>query len=139
MRDREAGLRIYPTFGPEDKTAQQFNFGYRAADTTANPYLTLAMIIHAGRLGMRDELSMPEPTVNTDPENLSEDERKVNSIVRLPTSVSEALAALKADDNLKACLPEALHYLYVTNKTAEAELVDGRSPEELRARYAKVY
>ncbi|PTW61349.1 glutamine synthetase [Breoghania corrubedonensis] len=139
LRDREAGIRICPTFGPAEKVARQFNFEYRAADATGNPYLMMAMILQAGRLGLRDKLPMPEPTVNVDPEEMSEDDRKKNNIVRLPASVGEALAALKADEELAECLPPALLDIFVTNRTAEEKLSAGWSAQELCERYARVY
>ncbi|MEI2387696.1 glutamine synthetase family protein [Breoghania sp. JC706] len=139
LRDREAGIRICPTFGSADKVAKQFNFEYRAADATANPYLMLAMILHAGRMGMADGLAMPEPTVNVDPEDMSEDERAKNGIVRLPTSVGAALAALKADTKLAGCLPQALLDIFVINRTAEEEMTAEWSAEEICQRYARVY
>ncbi len=63
LRDREAGLRICPTFGAAEDVARQFNFEYRAADATANPYLQLALILYAGLAGIRDDLPMPRPTI----------------------------------------------------------------------------
>ena len=140
FRDREAGLRICPTFGPsETATARQFNVEYRAADATANPYLQLAGIIQAGLAGLREGLPMPEPTVDQDPGTLPEAERARRKIVRLPESLDAALAALEADPVARAFLPEPLLAAYLGVKRAELELTHDWAPEEICRRYAEVY
>ncbi len=93
-RDREAGIRICPTFGSgKEAVARQFNFEYRAADATANAYLQLGTIIHAGLAGLKKRLPMPKPTQDQDPETLSEAERVKRKIRRLPGSTKEAFDA----------------------------------------------
>ncbi|WP_102957700.1 glutamine synthetase family protein [Mangrovicella endophytica] len=137
--DREAGIRICPVFGPHKKTARQFNFEYRAADATANPYLQLATIIQAGLSGLRDGLATPQPTSGVDPETLDEAERNARGIRRLPSSADEALAALEADTAAGSFLTPALTEAYLANKRAELDLTREWSPEELCNRYAAVY
>ena len=139
-RDREAGVRICPTFGADrEETARQFNFEYRAADATANPYLQLGALIHAGLAGVKARLPMPEPTRDCDPETLSEAERAKRKIRRLPGSVAEAFAALKADTAVQAFLPERLLEIYIANHEAEAALAKDWTPDEICRRYAEVY
>jgi glutamine synthetase len=140
VRDREAGLRICPTFDPSGTaTARQFNVEYRAADATANPYLQLAGIILAGLTGLREQLPMPQPTVDQDPETLSESERARRQIVRLPETLAAALEALEADPVAGTLLPEPLSAAYLGVKRAELELTRDWSPEEICRRYAEVY
>ena len=139
VRDREAGLRICPTFGPAEAAARQFNFEYRAADATANPYLQLAVILRAGLAGLREALEMPEPTVERDPDAMSAEERAMRGIVRLPASLEEALAALEVDAQVQGFLPEPLMQAFVANKAAELALARDWSPEELCRMYAEVY
>ena len=140
FRDREAGLRICPTFGPsETATARQFNVEYRAADATANPYLQLAGIILAGLAGLREGLPMPEPTVDQDPETLPEAEHARRKIVRLPETLDAALGALEADAIARAFLPEPLLAAYLGVKRAELQLAGDWGPEEICRRYAEVY
>ncbi|MCB8839467.1 glutamine synthetase family protein [Aurantimonas sp. VKM B-3413] len=140
VRDREAGIRICPTFGgSEEAMARQFNFEYRAADATANPYLALAVIIRAGLAGLRDGCAMPEPTVEEDPEAMSEEARQARGIVRLPSSVDQAFAALEADETVKSFLPKPLLAAYLANKRAEFEIGRTWTPEEICRRYAEVY
>lgn len=96
-RDREATLRICPTvtIGGRDPD-KQYNVEYRAADATANPYLSLAVIIRAGLEGLNHKLPSP-PLVTGDPTLMSEAERKKSGLVRLPETLSAALEALHAD------------------------------------------
>lgn len=139
-RDREAGIRICPTFGAaKAETARQFNFEYRAADATANAYLQLGTIIHAGLAGLKKRLPMPAPTRDQDSEALTEAERKKRNIRRLPGSVKEAFAALKADAAVQAFLPERLLKIYIDCHEAELALSEAWSPQEICRRYVEVY
>ncbi len=139
-RDREAGIRICPTFGASpEAVARQFNFEFRAADATANPYLQLAMILRAGLAGIRDALPAPVPTMGEDPETMTPDQLAERRIVRLPTSAPAAFAALKADEVLQSFLPETLLRAYIANKEAEFALSRDWPPEELCRRYAEIY
>lgn len=140
LRDREAGLRICPTFGTNpEAVARQFNFEYRAADATANPYLQLAVILRAGLAGIRAGLAAPQPTSGEDPEAMTPKERAARRIVRLPTSADAALEALQADPVVQGFLPERLLQAYVANKQAEFALCRDWTPAEICKRYAEVY
>lgn len=96
-QDREAALRICPivTIGGRDP-AKQFNIEYRAADATANPYLSLAAIVRAGLEGLKAKLPTP-PLVSGDPTLMSQDERARLGLVRLPETLPAALVAFQAD------------------------------------------
>ncbi len=138
-RDREAGLRICPVFSTsERRTEEQFNFEYRAADASANPYLQLGVILAAGLEGVRAKLAMPEPT-RIDPGTLSESERQHRGIARLPTSLEAALAALGADATAKAWLPAPLLEAYRRYKGSEVEITKDWDDAELCRRYREVY
>ncbi len=140
VRDREAGIRICPVFGAEpDEVAAQFNFEFRPADATANPYLQLATILRAGLEGIRGKLPTPTPTVERDPGEMSPEERTALGIVRLPSSVTEAFAALNRDEVVQGFLPPALLRAYTVNKAEEIRLTADMEPEDLCARYAQVY
>ena len=140
VRDREAGLRICPTFGTSpEAVARQFNFEYRAADATGNPYLQLAMILRAGLAGIRATLPPPQPTIGEDPETMPPAALATRHIVRLPTSAQAALAALMADPLVQGFLPQRLYQAYIANKQAEIDMTEGWTPEEICRRYAEVY
>jgi glutamine synthetase len=139
-RDREAGIRICPVFGKSaEKTAGQFNFEFRAADATGNPYLQLALIIRAGLAGLTQVLPMPKPTEGQDPEAMTAAERQARGIVRLPDTVDAAFAALDADPAVQGFLPPRLLAAYTANRQAEFALGRDWSPEEICRRYAEVY
>ena len=140
FRDREAGLRICPTFGTSpEAVARQFNFEFRAADATANPYLQLAVILRAGLAGISDGLLAPQVTMAEDPETMAPAARAARNIVRLPSSTDAAMAALDADPVVQGFLPERLYHAYVANKRAEFAISQGWTPAEICKRYAEVY
>jgi glutamine synthetase len=140
FRDREAGIRICPTFSTSNRsTAEQFNFEYRAADATANPYIQLAVMLRAGLEGSRQKLPLPEPTLNLDPGALIPAEREKRGIIRLPKTLSDALAALEADKTVQGFLPPRFLKAYRDNKQTELEVAKDWSPEELCRRYVEVY
>lgn len=138
-RDREAGVRICPVFDAwAAKAEEQFNFEFRAADASANPYLQVAIILRAGLQGVLDQLPQPEPTED-DPERMDPNERTRRGIARLPTSLPEALAALDADATACGWLPGPLLDVYRRYKRSELEITKDWSPEELCARYRTAY
>ena len=139
FRDREAGLRIAPVFEtPGADVASQYNIEYRAADATANPYLALGVLVHAGIEGIERNLSAPEP-VRKDPEKMDAEERRRLGIVRLPTSLSEALAAFEADATIKSWFPPELHEAYLRYKRWEIATLGALEPAEQCARYSEAY
>jgi glutamine synthetase len=139
-RDREAGIRICPTFATSERsTAEQFNFEYRAADASACPYIQVATILKAGLVGLKENLPMPEPLVDQDPGAFTEAERQKRGIVRLPTTLGAALDALDADKVVQGFLPRRLLEAYRGNKRAELAVGKDWTPEELCRRYAEVF
>jgi glutamine synthetase len=70
---------------------------------------------------------------------MSEAERAKHKIVRLPGSMKEAFAALKADKVVQAFLPKPLLEIYVAEHEAEFALSEGWSPAEICRRYVEVY
>ena len=138
-RDREAGIRICPTFASSPrKAAEQFNFEYRPADATGNPYLQMAALFAAGLDGLERRLDMPEPT-QQDPDSLSQAERTERGIVRLPQSLSEALQAWEADAHAQQWFTPALTEAYRRYKRTEVEITKDLEPEELCRRYSAAF
>lgn len=138
-RDREAGIRICPTFDSSEKSvAEQFNFEYRAADASANPYIQLAVLMRAGLEGLRGKLPPPQPTENG-AEALTEAERKRRGIRRLPGSLPAALKALDEDKTVQEFFPPLFLEAYRRNKRAELKIGKDWNAKELCRRYAEVY
>ena len=139
-RDREAGIRICPTFDTfERSTAEQFNFEFRAADASACPYIQLAAIVRAGLAGLKEGLPTPEPLVEQDPGGLTDAERQRRGIVRLPATLAAALDALEADRTVQGFVPPLFLKAYLANKRAELALSKDWTAEETCRRYAEVF
>ena len=139
-RDREAGIRICPTFATSERsTAEQFNFEYRAADASACPYIQVASILKAGLVGLKENLPMPEPLAEQDPGTFSDAERQKRGIVRLPATLGAALDALDADPVVQGFLPPRLLECYRSNKRAELAVGKDWTPEEVCRHYAEAF
>jgi glutamine synthetase len=138
-RDREAAVRIAPVFEtPGADPAAQYNFEYRAADATANPYLALALLVQAGLDGIRRKLPTP-PVTETDPETMSAEERRARGLTRLPQSLGEALDALEADATVRGWFPPLLYEAYSRYKRWELDYIGKLPPEEQCRLYVEGY
>lgn len=139
LQNREAALRVCPS--PERKQSKRgnaLNFEFRPADATANPYLSLAALLHAGLEGIREKLDPPE-MVNTEPDDLSMSEKKRLGLKRLPKSLEEALAALKKDDKAMNWFPSELIDSYIAVKMAEVGIAADEDDATTCERYRNVY
>jgi glutamine synthetase len=138
-RDREAGVRIAPVFEtPGAKLAEQYNFEYRAADAAANPYLALAVLVHAGLEGIRQRLPAPEAT-EFDPSIASTEELRRRNIVRLPQSLSDALQIMEDDATVRSWFPASLFDVYLRSKRWEIDFLGKLPLDEQCRRYVEVY
>jgi glutamine synthetase len=138
-RDREAGVRIAPVFQtPGANAAEQYNFEYRAADAAANPYLALAVLVHAGLEGIRKRRPAPQ-AMESDPTTLAPEELRARGIVRLPQSLAEALDALEADAVVRGWFPPPLLEAYLRYKRWEIGYLGNLPPDEQCRRYAESY
>jgi glutamine synthetase len=113
--NREAAVRICSPVG----AGGSVNLELKPSDSTGNPYLALGGFIHAGLDGIRRGLDPGEPLL-VDPETLSSSERSRLSVVRLPSSLSEALDALAADTLLMSALGPLRATAYLAVKRSEA-------------------
>lgn len=138
-RDREASLRICPTvtIGGRDPS-RQYNVEYRAADATANPYLSLAAIVRAGLEGLKNDLP-PPPLFSGDPEKLSAGERADLGLIRLPETLPAALDALTADAVVSGWFDPAFIETFVGVKRNEIERCNGLDPEGVCNLYRTLY
>ncbi|MDW5316120.1 glutamine synthetase family protein [Rhizobium sp. PL01] len=138
-KDREATLRICPTvsIGGRDP-ARQFNIEYRAADATANPYLSLAAIIRAGLEGLKANLPTP-PLVTGDPSEMTAEERQSLGLVRLPETLEAALEALQADTVVTGWFAPVFIQSFAGVKRAEIARFAGMEPAAICDTYRKLY
>ncbi|WP_266081966.1 glutamine synthetase family protein [Haladaptatus caseinilyticus] len=113
--NREAMVRI-----PSSQwttPAETTRIELKAADNTANPYLTLLGTLAAGHDGIERELDPGKP-VDVNPGDLSQSERSRRNIERLPQSLGEALDELENDAVLKQAMGSELHRTYLAVKRA---------------------
>lgn len=138
VQDREAALRVCPLPAAPEAAAEACNVEYRPADAAANPYLQLAVVLRAGLEGVRRSLPMPGPLA-ADPGTLAAEALEEAGVVRLPTSLDDALDRLMAEPAVLGWLPPALADLYLRHKRSELDATRGRTAAELCAMYAEVY
>ena len=117
MDNREAAVRICSVLRGD--TSSSVNLELKPSDSSANPYLSLGAFIHAGLDGIRAKLD-PGEAVNVDPATLSDKERAQRGIQRLPSSLSDALGALEADQLLMNALGPLRSRAYLAVKRSEA-------------------
>ena len=115
--NREAAVRICSPMS--DNRAKSVNLELKPSDSTANPYLALGAVIHAGLDGIRRKLD-PGEAVNVDPAVLTDAERSARGAHRLPESLGAALDALEADELLMESLGDLRRRAYLAVKRSEA-------------------
>ncbi|MRX48964.1 glutamine synthetase [Paracoccus sp. S-4012] len=136
-RDREAGVRICPVFDPT-RIAKQYHFEYRAADATASPYMVLGAMLAAGLWGLDQGLD-PARVFEGAPQHFDDAHNEARGVRRLPLSLTDALDAFEADEDLTPIITPVLKSAFLAFKRFEIGLLKDLPPEALCARYAEVY
>jgi glutamine synthetase len=113
--NRSALLRVPKWFGTKSEAAR---IELRCPDPSCNPYLAFAVMLKAGLDGVKNALEPPEP-VEENIYQLDGESLVQRNIDVLPTSLWEALDALRKDEVLKAALGEHLFERYIDVKTTE--------------------
>ncbi|GAA5160931.1 MULTISPECIES: glutamine synthetase family protein [Amycolatopsis] len=129
-RNREALVRICPT-RPGDP-ARQFNLEYRAADATANPWLTLAVLVRAGLAGLTGGDVYPDPAVWPEEADLAD-------VPRLPATLSGALESLREDRVAASWFDREMLDCYLAVKRHELDTVAGLDEAQRIRKIADVY
>jgi glutamine synthetase len=114
--NREAAIRVPSRLGGREAASTHLEF--KACDSTANPYLALGALVHAGMDGIRHGWDAG-PALTDDPNDLSAEQLERAGVVRLPQSLEEAVAALEADELLMSVLGPARRALYPAVKRAD--------------------
>ncbi|TMR10002.1 glutamine synthetase [Nonomuraea turkmeniaca] len=107
--NREAAVRVCSPLGETGEP----NLELKPSDSSANPYLSLGAVIHAGLDGIRRKLD-PGAPVDVDPDT------RPGQFPRLPSSLDEALDALEADELLMEALGPLRRSAYLAVKRSEA-------------------
>ncbi|WP_193606745.1 glutamine synthetase family protein [Nocardioides lijunqiniae] len=133
-RNREALLRICPTstVGGGDPAAQ-YNLEFRPSDATANPWLTLGVLVRAGLAGITGEYDAPTIW----PESVTEQE--LAGVPTLPSGLAEALDHLVADRVVAGWFEPDLLDTHCAVKRAELAAVSGIDDVALCSAMADVY
>jgi len=114
--NREGAVRVPSTFASD--RAGSTNAELKASDPSCNPYLALGGLLAAGLDGVARKLEPGEPVL-VDPGDLPEAERVKRRIVRLPSSLEQALDRLAADPVLMAALGPLLASAFLAVKRSE--------------------
>jgi glutamine synthetase len=131
-QDRSAGLRICPG------SASAFNVEYRVADASANPYLVLGALIHAGVDGIENRLSLPmQPGMAFGA--MTDEERIATGMQRLPRTLAEALDNLRDTPVARNWFGAEFLDLYLDFKRQEEHALAGFDPQTICDRYAAVF
>jgi glutamine synthetase len=116
FENREAAIRVpNPLCGMEAASA---NIEFRPCDSTANPYLVLGAVVHAGMDGIRRGLDPGDPLME-DPNEMTEAELTRAGVGALPASLEAAIEALEADEMLMSALGPLRRQLYPAIKQAD--------------------
>ncbi len=113
--NRSALLRVPKWFKGRPEAAR---IELRNPDPTCNPYLTFAVMLRAGLDGIKNDWQPPEP-VEENIYELDERCRAEKKIDVLPTSLADAIEALKQDQLLRDTLGEHLFERYIDVKMRE--------------------
>lgn len=90
----------------------------RNPDPSANPYLALAVCLAAGLDGIKQGL-MPPKAVNRNVYEMTDEERKIFGIEKLPGSLREAAIEFQKDTFIQEILGEDLSKKYIEAKNGE--------------------
>lgn len=132
--NRDAAIRVpSPLRGAETATT---NIEVKVCDATANPYLALGAILHAGLDGLERRIDPGEP-LTVDPNLLSSAELLRRGVIPLPRSLAEAVEALERDELLMSVLGSPRRELYTTIKRADVRDLGGMDPGDVFALHAQ--
>lgn len=134
--NRECTVRVASPFAGREE--QSTNIELKSSDGSANPYLALAGVIHAGLDGIRRGLVPPAPAEH-DPALLTGAEREASNVRPLPATQAEALDLLEQDSVLMDGLGDLMGRLYLAVRRAENAKGEANGIEWARAATFNVY
>jgi glutamine synthetase len=115
--NRSAVIRVPAV---ERNSAKSKRIEFRAPDPSANPYLALSAVVAAGIDGITKKIDPGDP-VNENIYSLSESKKRALGIRPLPSTLEQALSALKSDSEylLQSCFTGELLQSYLKLKEQE--------------------
>ncbi|MEX2647275.1 MAG: glutamine synthetase, partial [Gaiellaceae bacterium] len=115
QRNRSALIRI-PLYKPGSEQATRAEI--RCPDPACNPYLTFAVLLHAGLEGIERGYELPEP-METNLYHLTAEQRRERGIVSLPETLGEAIDELAESELVRKALGPHIFDTYVKLKRKE--------------------
>jgi glutamine synthetase len=115
QRNRSALIRI-PLYKPGSEQATRAEI--RCPDPACNPYLTFAVLLHAGLEGIEQGYELPEP-METNLYHLTSEQRRERGIVSLPETLGEAIDALAESELARKALGPHIFDRYIELKRKE--------------------
>ena len=115
QRNRSALIRI-PLYKPGSEQATRAEI--RCPDPACNPYLTFAVLLHAGLEGIEQGYELPEP-METNLYHLTSEQRRERGIVSLPETLGEAIDALADSELARKALGPHIFERYIELKRKE--------------------
>lgn len=110
----------------------------RSVDPSANPYLAMAALLQAGLDGIRNETT-PPPAVDRNIYVMNEDEREAAQIYDLPSTLHNAIKALRKDKVMIDALGEHIYTNFVEAKRMEWAAFRQTVSEWEREQYLELY
>ncbi len=126
--NREAALRFIA--GATEATRGAANIEVKPVDGTANPYLTLGVLLAAGLHGLDAGDRLP-PSTEEDPDDLPDDVKEERGVRRLPASLPQAVERLAASSVLRDAMGEFLFETFLVTRRGECEVYAGLDDDEL--------
>ena len=134
QRNRSALIRI-PLYKPGSEQATRAEI--RCPDPACNPYLTFAVLLHAGLEGIEQGYELPEP-METNLYHLTPEQRGERGIVSLPETLGEAIDELAGSELVRKALGPHIFDAYVKLKRKEWDEYRVQLTEWEMDRYLKV-
>ncbi len=103
---------------PAARTPAASRIELRSPDPSCNPYLALASMLHAGLEGIENDLDAPGP-VRENIYEFTEADREERGIETLPSTLGQAVNALKEDEVVLEALGPHVSEKFVQAKTHE--------------------
>ncbi|EKU49670.1 MULTISPECIES: type I glutamate--ammonia ligase [Brevibacterium] len=114
-RNRSALVRV-PQYNSGKSSSARVE--YRGLDSSANPYLSYALMLAAGLKGIEEDYELPEEAEDN-VWLLSDTERRAMGIRALPASLAEAVEIMEGSDLVAETLGEEVFDFFLRNKRQE--------------------
>lgn len=110
----------------------------RSVDPSANPYMAVAAVLAAGLDGLKNKIEPAQP-VDRNIYSMTEDERKAAEIVDLPSTLHNALKAMREDEVIKDALGNHLYSNFMEGKRLEWDAYRLEVSQWERDQYLEMY